>query len=133
MSDFSQDHPHASVHIKQSFYVDDLLAGADTPRAAIELHRELRSLLSKGGFDLRKWQSSSQEVLDSIDPSLFEQVPVKDLTDVHSGPHPKALGVEWDAHDDAMSTSLTLPNDFLSTKHGVISDITKTFGGLPLL
>ena len=103
------------------------MAGADTPRAAIELHRELRSLLSKCGFDLRKWRSSSQEVLDSIDPSLLEQVPVKDLTDVHSASHPKALGVEWDAHDDAMSTSLTLPNDFLSTKRGVISDIAKTF------
>ena len=36
-------------------------------------------------------------------------MPVKDLADIHSAPHPKALGVEWDVHDDVMSTSLTLP------------------------
>ena len=51
-------------------YVDDCLAGADTPQAAIELYKQLRQLLLTGGFDLRKWRSSCKEVLDAIDPSI---------------------------------------------------------------
>lgn len=49
----AQDHgspyPNASWHVNHSFYVDDLLGGADTPEAAIRLHQELRSMLDKGG------------------------------------------------------------------------------------
>ena len=43
-----------SPHVTHSFYLDDLLAGADTPEEASVLQKELRALLLKGGFDLHK-------------------------------------------------------------------------------
>ena len=119
--------PTASWHVHASFYVDDLLAGADSPEEAIELHKELRSMLAKGGFDLRKWRSSSQEVLAEIEPQLLEKVPTQDLVDKHSSAYPKALGVVWNSSQDTMSTSVNLPTAYSSTKRGIISDVAKTF------
>ena len=51
---------------------------------------------------------------------------MQDLTDTQSA-HPKALGVEWDSTHDTMSTSLTLPTQYASTKQGMISDVARTF------
>ena len=125
-ADFGHMYPKASPLVLSSFYVDDLLTGADTPEQAVQLYEELRALLLKGGFDLRKWRSSSEATLKAIEPSLREKVPVKDLTDTKTA-HPKALGVEWDSTQDTMATSLTLPDKYASTKRGVISDVARTF------
>ena len=123
----TSDHPSASYHVLNSFYVDDLLAGADTTEDALALFTSMRELLQKGGFDLRKWRSSSQEVTKSIPDNLLETVPVQALSDSKLTSHPKALGIEWNSIDDTMHVSITLPSKFYSTKRGVISDVAKTF------
>ena len=119
--------PLASYHIHESFYVDDLLAGADSPEEAIALRVSLSEVLSKGGFKLCKFRSSNTCVTELIDPSLGESLPIKGLTDLHSSPHPKALGLEWDSVSDCMSTSLNLSTHSVPTKRGMISDIARTF------
>ena len=53
------------------------MTGADTPEQA---QQQTRALLLKGGFDLRKWKSSSSTILESIEPSLREKLHVQDLT-----------------------------------------------------
>ena len=75
--DFGYQFPLAKDHVLNSFYVDDLLAGADSPEDALQLQRQLRQLLFKGGFDLRKWRSSSPQVMQQIDPTLHEKSPPK--------------------------------------------------------
>ena len=125
--DFQTHHPLAAHVVLSSFYVDDLLTGAETPAQAIELFHSLRTLLSKGDFDLRKWRSSSPDILKQIDPSLHEKLPVQDLLNQVQSPYPKALGVEWDSAQDLMSTSLALPEQYESTKRGIISDIARLF------
>ena len=117
----------ASYHILKSFYVDDLLAGANTPEEAIALQSSLSQLLHKGGFKLCKFRSSSPVVTVAIDPSLWEKLPVKGLTDLHSSPHPKALGLQWDSESDSKSTSLNLSTSSVPTKRGIIADIARTF------
>ena len=114
----------AAPVVSTSFYVDDLLTGAETPAQAVALYKSLRGLLAKGSFDLRKWRSSSTSVLQAIEPSLHEKVPVHNQI---QSPYPKALGVEWDSAQDVMSTSLKLPSQYESTKRGIISDIARTF------
>ena len=42
-ADFSTPDSLASWHVHQSFYVDDLLAGADNIPDAIQLYKELRA------------------------------------------------------------------------------------------
>ena len=126
-TDFCKDSAIASWHVTQSFYVNDLLAGADIVAQAVELFRDLREMLSKGGIDLKKWRSNSSEVLKAIPPDLQEPISTQDLVDSHSAQYPKALGITWDSKKDIMSTHVQLPSYFASTKRGVISDVAKTF------
>ena len=44
----------SSWHVMHSFYVDDLLGGTDTLEDAITLYDEVKVMLGKAGFDLRK-------------------------------------------------------------------------------
>ena len=91
--DHGQDHPLASSHITNSFYVDNLLAGAESVEKALELYASLRTVLGKGGFNLCKWHSSSPLVLNSIHPDLREKLPVKEVTDSYTSSYLKALGL----------------------------------------
>ena len=68
--DFSMEYPNAAKVVNESFYVDDCLTGSDTPEGAVELHRELQALFDRGGFLLRKWNSSDPSVLQHVDADL---------------------------------------------------------------
>ena len=125
--DFGKDYPQAQWHIRNSFYVDDLMGGADTPKDAIELYHNLCHILSQASFHLRKWRSNSSEVLEEIPVKIQEALPTQDLVDMHSATYPKALGVAWGSRADTMSTHVNLPVTYVSTKRGIVSDIARTF------
>ena len=111
-----EGYPEVTHHIKSSFYVDDLLGGADTPQQAITLFHQLRDVLQKGGFHLRKWRSSSQQVLDVIPTDLLESDPVKTSTAHSKRTHSKALGLQRDSHQDVMSPSISTSDSYLDLK-----------------
>ena len=52
--DFATEFPIAAKVVDTSFYVDDCLTGANSIEEAIDLHTQLHTLFSKGGFLLRK-------------------------------------------------------------------------------
>ena len=125
--DHGAEHPTAAAHIRSSFYVDDLLAGAQTEEEARELFTQLRSVLKKGGFNLCKWRSSSNNVLKSIPTDLHEKLLTKAVTSDQASVQPKALGLQWDSQEDVMSPTIHSPSNYLQTKRGIISDVSKTF------
>ena len=125
--DFGEQFPLARPHVLSSCFVDDVLAGANTPEEAIHLQQELRHLLLKEGFDLRKWQSSSTLVLDTIDPNLQEKTPTKSLTEDPTSQFQKALGMVWDSCTDTMSVSIGSTSEVVPTKRGIISNIARMF------
>ena len=49
-----------------SFYVDDLVTGHKTTQAASELHDKAKERLALGGFNLRKWLTSTAELKEKI-------------------------------------------------------------------
>ena len=126
-ADFSQPDSMASWHVHQSFYVDDLLAGADDIPSAVQLFQELRELLLKGGFQLKKWRSSSAEVLKNIPSELQELMPQQELVNNHAASYPKTLGITWDSRLDVMSAQVQLPDHYVSTKRGIMSDTAKSY------
>ena len=126
-ADFGQECPGTQYHIHNSFYVDDLLGGADSVKGAVALQKELTQVLTQGGFTLRKFRSSSAKVLKEIPQELVEPMPKKDLVDCHSCSYPKALGVRWDSVKDTMSVDVNTQGKFAPTKRGILSDISKTF------
>ena len=132
-ADHGAEHPIASTHIYKSFYVDDLLAGANTVEEAVELFHSLRAVLKQGGFNLCKWRSSSLSVLQSIPEELQEKLPVQEVTSHSHSTHPKALGLEWNSHLDVISSSIHLADTPNITKRGIVSDVANTFDVLGLV
>ena len=52
--------------VKKNFYVDDLLQSVKSSDDAVGIYKDLKKLLSLGGFNLTKWISNKQEVIDAI-------------------------------------------------------------------
>ena len=125
--DYGQEFPVAQHHIDHSFYVDDLLGGSDSVEGAAELFTHLTSILTKAGFTLRKFRSSSAQLLSQLPEELVEPLPNKELVDCHTASYPKALGIVWDSTQDTVSTDVTQPGKFVPTKRGIVSDVSKTF------
>ena len=127
-SDQGQELPLVSKHMRESFYMDDLMAGADSVEGALGLFSGLASVLSRGGFVLRKFRCSHAAVLKGIPLELQEPMPSQDLVDLHSGNYPKALGLACNSRTDTMSTAVQLPSSFSSTKRGIISETFDVLG-----
>ena len=125
--DFGDNMATAKWHVQQSFYVDDLMGGADSVEEAITLYHDLKSILSQASFQLKKWRSSSSNVLEIIHTEDQESLPTQDLVDMYAASYPKALGVTWNSLQDTMATHVNLPTTYASTKRGIISDIARTF------
>ena len=125
--DFGEGYPEAVEHINRSFYVDDLLAGADTVADTIKLQGELSSILSNAGFELRKYRSSKPEVLNEIPDEFVETMPKMEWVDNHTSSYPKALGIGWNSQNDTVSVAINTMVDYECTKRGVLGDISKTF------
>ena len=57
-------------------YVDDLASGSDNTASALELAKKIKTLLSEGGFNMRKWLSNSKELMTELqDDPLFSEDP----------------------------------------------------------
>ena len=126
-TDHGEDYPEASHHILSSFYVDDFLGGADSPEAALKLFQDIRCILERGNFHLRKWRSSSSHVLQQIPEELLEKDPIKDSTATNPQTNSKALGLVWDSHKDVMSPSISIPPTYKQTKRGLVSAVYRTY------
>ena len=94
--DNSQHFAEAVVStVKNNFYVDDCLNALPSVEEASQHASDLRSLLSKGGFRLTKWISTSRRVLEFI-PEAERAKEVKRLDLIKDDlPVERALGVKW--------------------------------------
>lgn len=70
MKEHEKDHPMAAKEVSENMYVDDVLTG--------KAKEELCNLLSKGGFQLTKWASNSQNVIETT--PLRDRAPTCVLT-----------------------------------------------------
>lgn len=64
--DESQRFFRASEVVNRDFYVDDCLTGADNLENASKLQNDLIDLLKRGGFNLRKWDASTDSILYTV-------------------------------------------------------------------
>ena len=58
--------PHFIEVLKKSLYVDDLVTGEGDEAKALELCSKSKSLMQRGGFNLRKWKTNSKIVQEAI-------------------------------------------------------------------
>ncbi|XP_062713533.1 uncharacterized protein LOC134290411 [Aedes albopictus] len=132
--DEASDFPVAAKILKEDFYVDDALSGAETVDELIVRKTQLQELLARGGFQVHKWCSNSDEFLQHIPPEEQEkQVPLHEygVNEVI-----KVLGVYWNPKDDHFLIANTpIESSALSnvpTKRTVYSEVARLFDPLGL-
>ena len=79
--------------MKESFYVDDGLT--DSVQEAIKLQGQIQDLFSKGGFLLRKWNSSDSSILKHLSADLKECQPVHLMPTYSEHECTKTLDITW--------------------------------------
>ena len=113
-------HPKTVHKLTASFYVDDVITGANDEEEAYQLYLESKSIFKEGGFNLRKFvtnvdtlQQKIAEKVGSVHFSIDDQslVGPSDETyakatlvtaqPLHSGEQ-KILGVCWNVDDDQL-------------------------------
>eukprot|EP00117_Sycon_ciliatum_P013241 scpid32585/ scgid13978/ len=109
---YQVDDPDFVSVVSDSMYVDDLAAGADDEESAITLYSKLKERMGDGGFNIRKFASSSisvQQHIDTAEKSALVTCSISpqedDLTyaktSVNSSENDKVLGVKWNrVHDE---------------------------------
>lgn len=128
--DGKKKYPLAAAIVKKHFYMDDLSTGADNPAETITIYRQMKALLSAGGFDLRKWTTNDVSVQRAIGGAASSNNPIEFATeDVHS-----VLGVVWSPRNDKIQFNIKEPTTFkLLTKRVITSEVAKLFDPTGLL
>ncbi|XP_062713979.1 uncharacterized protein LOC134290792 [Aedes albopictus] len=124
--------PRAAEVLRKDFYVDDLFSGAKTVEETIELRKELDSLLSAGGFELRKWASNAEAVLEGVSP---DNRALKTSVDLDRDQCIKSLGLHWEPATDQLRYKIDLPttDENPLTKRIALSQIARLFDPLGLV
>lgn len=122
-ADEGHHHPAAANILLHDTYVDDCISGASTEEEALELQQDLIALLKKGGFELRKWCSNSELLLQAIQAD-HRETPV--CFQESAQPQYSVLGMHWCPQSDTFSYSVDLPSQAI-TKRQVLSMIAKLY------
>ncbi|XP_071578836.1 uncharacterized protein [Temnothorax nylanderi] len=91
---FEQLWPEIAKIIREDFYVDDLLTGADSIEKARDIVHKVSQVLESAGFVLRKWISNQPEILKDIPPRNQNPSGLDFNSDVQA----KILGLGWQAY-----------------------------------
>lgn len=101
-TDHADKWPAAARVVHEDFYVDDCLTGADGPAEAIKLYEDLSALLLKGGFELAKWASNDERVLQSVQGA-------NSIVELSDEAEAKVLGLRWAPATDELTFRVVSP------------------------
>lgn len=128
--EIENENPDVSSVILRDFYVDDLITGASDECGAIVMARQVSDTLRKYCFELRKWSSNEQAVLDALGKGYNENVGYYIANDDKH----KILGVMWQPTDDVFENVVQVQAcERNVTKRQILSVISKLFDPLGLL
>lgn len=113
-NDHGDQFPRAARLVRECFYVDDLLTGADTQEQVIEIKTELTSLLKLGGFPITKWKSNG---------------PLNEVIELKDSGEPSVLGLYWNLNSDTFFYKIRDNNaqESIWTKRKILSKIGKMY------
>ncbi|XP_073950941.1 uncharacterized protein [Choristoneura fumiferana] len=125
--DEGKDFPLAAERVKNEFYMDDLMSGCEKEEEAVEIYKQMTELLRRGGFELQKWASNSQALLEQIRDANSRKEEDKRI-EVKQESVNKILGLTWSRSLDEFVYAVQLPpTTGPVTKRKVISDISKLY------
>ena len=154
LEQYRETQPELVEKICKSFYVDDVVSGADTEEEAYQLFENSRKILKDGGFNLRKFCSNSvllQAQVDEEDTTTTQPSPLEPTgeweetyTSSTLGPRQKVisgeqkvLGVRWNKASDQLVLSLediaSAAAELAPTKRNIIAIVGKFYDPIGLL
>ena len=92
LSQYKQSEPQVAELLANSLYVDDFSGGASDDESAFYVYLKGKSIMHEGGFNLRKWSTSSSV--------LNQRICKEEGQDEHE-PAVKILGLNWDTVNNA--------------------------------
>ncbi|XP_046810810.1 uncharacterized protein LOC124420759 [Lucilia cuprina] len=114
--------PEIKNIIKEDFYMDDLITGADTIKQCKYIQHSVLNHLASYGFKLRKWLSNEKQITEDVCSSIMIQI--KDDESI------KTLGLQWDPVLDNFKFGINFSNNDKITKRHVLSEVAKIFDPL---
>lgn len=117
--------------ILKDFYVDDLLSGGSTWETCYTMYKKLQATLGGHGFTLRKWCSSSTELMKHIpdtpsDPNFVVRLGEDGIV--------STLGLSWQPMSDSFRFIVKHWQPSLHmTKRNLLSDINSIFDPIGLI
>ncbi|XP_062541226.1 uncharacterized protein LOC134209261 [Armigeres subalbatus] len=127
--------PLAARATMEDTYMDDVITGANDVETATQMQIQLNAMLSRGGFQLRKWASNCPAALLGI-PEENLAIRTSDGINLDPDPSVKTLGLTWIPSSDILRFQFTIPSlngDKVLTKRSVLSVIPTLFDPLELL
>lgn len=120
--------------IQRDFYVDDYLGGSTSLNQTISMCKGVISVLKSAQFNLRKFKSNNQTILDHISPSSNNSNQILDLSDSTTVNTCKTLGLNWICDSDILSFSINIKHPAKTiTKRHILSVISQIFDPLGLV
>lgn len=113
-NDHKHEFPNGARIVNSSFYVDDLITGADTESEINEIKNELTILLKKGAFPITKWRGNGE---------LGEELEFKEPEETQS-----VLGLCWNLEADKFFFRVKIENEFENwTKRKILSQMGRLY------
>jgi len=129
---YKQSKPEMAALLEKSLYVDNMLSGAGDDEKALEIYHKSKRIMADGGFNLRKWNSSSQTLLNSIEAceisedqkGLVEHATAEDdesyakssttptSSETKKDTVVKILGMNWDSVEDNLFFNFNDHSDY---------------------
>ena len=94
--------PIAAKTIQNKFYMDDFIKSVETPEEAIKVFEQLQPLLSKHGFELKKWITNSDVVTNALPEDLRSISNTKQVEIEPGNDGSSVLGLQWTIIDDSL-------------------------------
>ncbi|CAK1581575.1 unnamed protein product [Parnassius mnemosyne] len=128
--DEGDSYPMAAKRVLTDYYMDDLLTGCQTKEEGLRIFHEMNELLSKGGFELMKWTSNCEELVESMKGEKGKG-DVQEGLKIKSDETLKIVGLTWDRSEDSFRYAVNLPKlEQPVTKRKIISDISRFYDPL---
>lgn len=122
-NDYEHEYPRIANIILKKFYVDDCLISANSNEEIFKIFQNLRQVMKAGGFNLRKWATNCDELLQTI--------PVNDREKFSDENKIKTLGLTWDTkHDELEINVTTSDNKIIKTNRELLSQIAALYDPL---
>lgn len=125
------ENPDLVREIEKSLYVDDLISGGPTVKAALEVKAGVTHVFNQASFKLHKWHSNVPAVESPGDPLSEDTTFAKEQLGAPQEGGGSILGLPWNKRQDTIE--INFPTDRTQvTKRGILAKIARVYDPLGL-